>query len=75
MRAVARADFIIPNDLEEAAMKSTLKRLNVEPLKGSLCHVERSETSLITILAHCRNNQRFFAPLRMTVMFTAALTL
>jgi hypothetical protein len=79
MWAAAGADFIIPDDMEEAAMKERLKRLRVEPLKRSPCHVERSETSLITILARCRkNNQRFFSRARgiiMAIMFTPALTL
>ncbi len=57
-------------------MNGTLKGLSVKALKRSPCHVERSETSLIIILARCRkNNHRFFGPLRMTMMFTAALTL
>jgi len=60
-------------------MRRRLKRLSVEPLKRSLCHVERSKTSLIAILAQCRkSNQRFFSRdcgIRMRVMFTGALTL
>jgi hypothetical protein len=78
LRAVAGPDFVIPNDLEEVAMKKRLKRSSVEGLKRLPCHVERSETSSITILARCReNNQRFFSRdcgIRMTMMFTAALT-
>jgi hypothetical protein len=78
LRAVAGPDSVIPNDLEEVAMRKRLKRLSVEGLKRSPCHVKRSETSLITILARCRkNSQRFFSRasgIRMTMMFTAALT-
>jgi hypothetical protein len=42
-----------------------------DSLQRQSCDVERSETSLISFRHARKNNQRFFATLRMTMMLNA----
>jgi len=72
MRTFGGSNAFVSNDLEKITVKM-LKRLTVEAVERSSCHVERSETSRIfSSSAAGIRHQRLFASLRMTPALNAS---
>ena len=73
VRIAGGANAVVTNDLEKVTVKTTLNRLIVEALKRPSCRVEGSETARICSSSAAEiEYQRFFAPLRMTLVLNAS---